>query len=88
MLFYKVGLHGGAAALTEKVGNIRALLAWEPAGHYAIEALTGQSRWFGSRTSRRWGCAIKHEDGRVEFLRAEADECPAANLVTIPLTRG
>jgi len=75
MLFYKVGLHGGAAALTGKVDNIRTFLAWEPAGRYSIDALTGQSRWFGSRSARRWGCAIKHEDGRIEFLPAEADEC-------------
>ena len=85
MLFYKVGLHGGAAALTDKVGNIQALLAWEPAGQYAIEALTGQSRWFGSRSSQRWGCAIKHEDGRVEFLRAEEGECPLARLAALPV---
>jgi len=80
MLFYKVGLHDGAAALTDKVANIRSVLAWEPAGRYSIDALTGQSRWFGSRTSQRWGCAIKHEDGRVEFLRAEGDACPLARL--------
>ncbi len=85
MHFYKVGLHGGAAALTDKVGNIRTLLAWEPAGSYAIEALTGQSRWFGSRSSQRWGCAIKHEDGRVEFLRAEGDDCSVARLATMPV---
>ncbi len=81
MLFYKVGLHDGATALTEKVGNIRTFLAWEPAGRYSIDALTGQSRWFGSRSSQRWGCAIKHEDGRVELLRAEGDGCPLARPV-------
>lgn len=80
MLLYKVGLQGGGAALTGKIDNVRAFLLREPAGRYVIEALTRQSHWVGSRSAHKWGCAVKHEDGRVEFMHADGTQYPARRL--------
>jgi hypothetical protein len=81
MILYKVGLQSGAAALTSKIDNVRAFLNGEPAGRYEIEALTRRSLWMSLRWSERWGCAIKHDDGEVEFELADGSRHASPRLV-------
>jgi hypothetical protein len=67
--FRIVDRDGEMLADAESLEMVTAVLRNAPAGRYHIDEISGKPLPSGHK-ARRWGCAIRHDDGRV-FLDAD-----------------
>jgi hypothetical protein len=66
--FYRIILGEGLLAASTSVDGLPGLLKGDARGRYVIEELRIPPGLLSRPESRKWGCAIKHVDGRVELL--------------------
>ena len=69
---FRINLGDNRLAASTSIDGLPGLLRRDPPGLYVIEELTIPPGLLSIPSSRRWGYAIKHEDGRVE-LRSDDD---------------
>jgi len=73
--FYRIILGEGLLAASTSINGLPGLLKGDAPGRYVIEELTIPPGLLSLPKSRKWGCAIKHVDGRVELQPDEPAPC-------------
>jgi hypothetical protein len=66
-IFYRVNMGDHRLVASSSIDGLRGLLKGDAPGRYLIEEVTTPAGFLSTPKSRRWGWAIKHDDGRVEL---------------------
>ncbi len=64
---YRIDVGDHRLVASSSIGGLQGLLIGEVPGRYVIEEVTSPPGFLSTPKSRRWGWAIKHDDGRVEL---------------------
>jgi len=65
--FYRIDVGDHRLVASSSIDGLQGLLIGEVPGRYVIEEVTSPPGFLSTPKSRRWGWAIKHDDGRVEL---------------------